>query len=277
MKRLFIFLITFTACTGLAQEDRDLRDTRWEYFTYDLGNIFGGMGYSYSRPLHWQGDDWATFGGMMAVTGLTYLVDTPVSDYFIDIKEDVPRAIRDYGFEYGSPGNNYMLTGAVYLAGLVTKDEKLRRTGVLLISSASAAGFLQQFLKSAVGRARPLSGLSKDTFNPLWSGNRDFHSFPSGHTILAFSNAYAIAKQFKSPWVKAGIYTVGMVPGISRLWEGKHWLSDVVFSVALSIFTVESIDRYLDGKYEQKYNTGRQAVHWDLKLGPGQLGLVLNF
>ncbi len=195
----------------------------------------------------------------------------------MDIKEDVPKAIRDYGFEYGSPANNYMITGAVYITGLATRNEKLRRTGVLLISSASAAGFLQQFFKSAVGRARPLSGLSKDTFSPLWSGDKDFHSFPSGHAILAFSNAYAIAKQFRNPWVKAGIYTVGMVPGISRLWEGKHWLSDVALSVAVSIFTVEAIDRYLDRKYAQKYNEQADGVQLDLQVGPGRLGLVLRF
>ena len=31
----------------------------WNYFTYDMGNVFGGVGYAYSRPLHWQGNAWA--------------------------------------------------------------------------------------------------------------------------------------------------------------------------------------------------------------------------
>ena len=246
-------------------------------FTYDFANIFQGVGHSYSRPLHWEGRQWATFGGIAASTGVVYLIDKPTSNYFIGIKEDIPKIIRDYGFEYGSPANNYMLTGAVYLTGLVVKDEKLRRTGVLLISSATSAGLLQQILKSTIGRARPLSGLSKDTFNPLWSGDKNFHSFPSGHTILAMTNAHAIAKQFKSPWVKGGIYTLGSIPAISRLWEGKHWLSDVVFSVAISIFIVESIDRYLDSKYDQKYNDGSKKLSWNLNFGPGQLGISLRF
>lgn len=219
----------------------------------------------------------ALLGGIIAGTGITYIFDEPTSEYFRGIKEDVPKVVRDYGFEYGSPANNYMLTGAVYLTSLVIKDEKLRRTGVLLISSASSAGLLQQLLKTTVGRARPLSGLSKDTYDPFWNGDKNFHSFPSGHTILAFTNAYAIAKQFKSPWVKAGIYTVGLVPGISRLWEGKHWLSDVVFSVAISIFTVESIDRYLDTKYDKKYNNTGKMISWDLNFGLGQLGITARF
>lgn len=170
-----------------------------------------------------------------------------------------------------------MITGGVYAVGLISKNEKLRRAGVLLISSASTAGLLQQIMKSAFGRARPLSGRSKDTFNPLWAGDKDFHSFPSGHAILAMTNAHAIAKQFKSAWVKGGVYTLGAIPAISRLWEGKHWLSDVVLSVAISFFTVETIDRYLDKKYDEKYNASQKKVSWNLNFGPGTVGLQMQF
>lgn len=249
----------------------------WELATYDLGHILGGMGYAYTRPLEWQGAQWATFGGVMAVTGAAYLADDPVSDFFVGNREDVPPFLRDFGSPYGGPVTNYVLTGSVYLTGLFTKNARLRRTGVLLVSSASTAALVQLFLKGAVGRARPLTGESKDTFKPFWRGDGDYHAFPSGHAVMAFTNAWAIAKQFRSPWVKAGIYTVGLVPGISRLWEGKHWLSDVVFSWALAIFTVESIDRYLDTKYREKYNQEEKTVSWNLQFGPGTIGVVLEF
>jgi len=277
LKNIIALLLLFSFTCKAQNTAKDSVDTRWEMFTYDIGNVFKGMGYSYTRPLHWTGKDWATFGYTMGGTGLVYLVDTPTSDYFRGIKDNVPKAIRDYGFTYGSPENNYMITGAVYLTGLISKNEKLRRTGVLLISSASSAGLLQQVLKSAVGRARPLSGKNKDTYRPLWSGDKEFHSFPSGHAILAMTNAHAIAKQFKNVWVKTGIYTLGSIPAISRLWEGKHWLSDVVLGVAISIFTVESIDRYLDSKYDQKYNDNAKKLSWNLNFGPGQVGLNLKF
>lgn len=243
---------------------------------YDTGSIFGGMGYAFSRPLYWQGDQWLTLGGVAAGTGTLYLFDEESSKYFSNQKKNIPKFLLDYGYKTGSPQNNYMITGAVYLTGLFTKNEKLRRTGVLLIASASAAGLLQQITKTAVGRARPSSGQSKDTFDPF-SSNKDYHSFPSGHTILAFTNAYAIAKQFKSPWVKGGIYAVGLVPGVSRLWENKHWFSDVALGVAISILTVEAIDRYLDSRYDEKYNSGAKKVSWNLNFAPGQVGVVMNF
>ncbi|MFS4454873.1 phosphatase PAP2 family protein [Maribacter sp. 2304DJ31-5] len=277
MKYFFLLLLFTTYAINGQSIKTDSITTRWEMFAYDMGNVLKGVGHSYTRPLHWQGRDWATFGYTIGGTGLAYLVDTPVNDYFGGIKDDVPKVIRDYGFKYGSPTNNYIITGLVYLTGLTTKNEKLRRTGVLLVSSASSAGLLQQILKSVVGRARPLSGLNKDTYNPFWSGDKDFHSFPSGHTVLAMTNAHAIAKQFKNIWVKTGVYTLGAIPAISRLWEGKHWFSDVVLGAAISIFTVESIDRYLDSKYDKKYNDNPKKLSWNLNFGPGQVGLNIRF
>lgn len=277
MKNLLGILLILSTYWVQAQADStDTGESRWRMFTYDTASIFQGIGYAYSRPLHWQGSQWATFGGVIAGAGLVYIFDDDTSRFVSIQRESIPDLVRDYGEFYGNPENNYLLTSGVYITGLIIKDEKLRRTGVLLISSASAAGLLQQLAKTFVGRARPLSGKSKDTFDPF-NPSRDFHSFPSGHAIMAFTNAYAIAKQFRSPWVKAGIYTLGALPGISRIWDRQHWVSDLAISIALSIATVESIDRYLDSKYDEKYNDKSKDVSWDLSIGPGQLGLRVTF
>ncbi|SHJ68751.1 Membrane-associated phospholipid phosphatase [Maribacter aquivivus] len=277
MKKVII-LLGITFCISLKAQDsvKDSTETRWNMLKYDVGSIFTGVGYSYARPFHWKGDQWAQFGAVVAGTGLIYLVDDETSRFIRNNREGIPRVIRDYGEFYGSPSNNYLATSGVYAVGLITKNEKLRRTGVLLISSATSAGLLQQVLKSVVGRARPLADLGKDTFDPF-NSSRNFHSFPSGHALLAFTNAYAIGKQFKNPWVKAGIYTLGAIPGISRVWDGQHYLSDMVFAFAISIATVESIDRYLDKRYDEKYNDQTKMVSWNLNFGPGQLGVTVNF
>ena len=277
MKKLLI-LLGFILCISLSAQEtsKDSVETRWNMFKYDIATMFQGVGYSYTRPLHWEGNQWAQFGAIIGGTALVYLADDDTSRFIRNNREGVPQVIRDYGEFYGSPSNNYMATSGVYAVGLITKNEKLRRTGVLLISSATSAGLLQQVLKSVVGRARPLADLGKDTFDPF-NSSRNFHSFPSGHALLAFTNAYAIGKQFKSPWVKAGIYTLGAIPGISRVWDGQHWLSDMVFAFAISIATVESIDRYLDKKYDQKYNDQKKLVSWNLNFGPGTMGVTVNF
>lgn len=277
LKYLFLPVLLFLGLNGIAQTiPQDTVESRWKMFTYDIGNIFSSVGHSYTRPLHWKGRQWADFGMVVGGTGFVYLFDDNTSSFIRNNREGVPQWLRDYGETYGNPENNYIATSGVYFTGLILKNEKLRRTGVLLVASATSAGLLQQVLKSAVGRARPLAELGKDTFDPF-NSSRIFHSFPSGHAILAFTNAYAIAKQFKNPWIKAGIYTVGAIPGLSRIWDGQHWLSDMVFAFAISIATVESIDRYLDAKYDQKYNDQNKKVSWNLTFGPGQIGLNLRF
>ncbi|MEM9647026.1 MAG: phosphatase PAP2 family protein [Bacteroidota bacterium] len=278
--RLFCFCLLLCFALPLQGQDQiySQRKNTWQNFTYDMGNVFGGIGHSYSRPFHWKGNDWANFGYLSAGTLALFFVDDEFDHWVGGFEDDVPDLLVDYGNEYGSPENNYMITGGVYLVGLFTKNEKLRRTGVLLISSATAGGFLQQVSKRIIGRARPRSGDSSNVYDPFHIDRvRNYDSFPSGHAMLAFTNAYAIAKQFKNPWVKAGIYTVGLVPGFARIVDGYHWISDVAFSTVLSIFIVESIDKYLDSKYNEKYNNQTKAVSWNLSFGPGTMGVALRF
>ncbi len=276
-KTIFLFLWFVGFAYGMQDTTRIKSPSNlWQNFTYDVGSMFTAVGDSYLRPIHWNRNQWAQFGGVIAGTGLVYLADDETSRFARAQQEGVPNLVRDYGEFYGNPANNYLVTGGVYLTGLFSKNEKLRRTGVLLVASATSAGLLQQVLKSVAGRARPAAERGKDTFDPF-NSNRNYHSFPSGHALLAFTNAYAIGKQFKNPWVKAGIYTLGAVPGISRIWEGQHWLSDVVLSFAISVVTVESIDRYLDKKYSEKYNDPRKKLAWDLKLSPRTVGVSLAF
>jgi hypothetical protein len=53
--------------------------------------------------------------------------------------------------------------------------------------------------------------------------------------------AYAIAKQFNNPFVKTGIYGIGIITLLYRIWAGAHWLSDVGLSTAISVLVAETI------------------------------------
>ncbi|MFY0629826.1 MAG: phosphatase PAP2 family protein [Flavobacteriaceae bacterium] len=285
MRILLILLFCFTIGSSNAQSttpkiDFNQDKSTWGNFKYDLGNIFGGVGHAYSRPLHWKGKQWSNFGYVAAGTASLFLVDDEFNSFADGFRGDVPRWLANYGNDVAAPGNNYMLTSAVYLTGLFTDNEKLRRTGVLLISSATASGFFQQVVKRIIGRARPRSGDRSNVFDPFHLKRvKDYDSFPSGHAMLAFTNAYAIAKQFKNPWVKAGIYAVGSIPGIIRIVDRFHWISDIAFSTVFSIFIVEAIDKYLDNKYDRKYNDQRveQKLSWDLQVSPRGVGVVMRF
>ncbi|MCL6273704.1 phosphatase PAP2 family protein [Muricauda sp. 2012CJ35-5] len=284
MKNNYLFtavlLLIQTSTVFTQQFNKTTSDSNWEKFTYDLNSILGGVGHAYTRPLSWENNQVGLFAGTILGTIGLYSIDDDADRWFRNQEPHIPKLLKDYGWYYGNPQNNYAFNGIVYLTGLFSKNDKIRRTGVLMISSATATGVLQQISKSLVGRARPRSGLNKNDFRPF-QRDSDFHSFPSGHTALAISNAHALAKQFKNPWIKSGIYVLGSIPPLTRLWNGAHWLTDIALSVVLSVATVEAIDKYLDGRYQNQSKENvrkrKKRVAWRMIIKGNGLGVAMNF
>ena len=264
-------------CIAQLEGQSQLKDTisTWETLAYDGASAFGGLKYAYSRPFHWEKEDFITAGAIFLGTAGLFTFDGESSHWFRGQEDDVPGVLKETGYYLGKPLYNYSINGGVYFIGLFTKNEKWRKTGVLLISSATTVGLLQTVSKTLVGRARPIANEGKASFEPF-SSEAAYHSFPSGHTILAFTTFYAIGKQFKSPWAKGGFYTLGLLSPVTRLWSGAHWLTDVALSVALSVVVVDSIDKYLDKqRYPKEFS--RDRISWSLQMGPGSIGLKGTF
>lgn len=253
--------------------------TLGQRFVYDMGSIYRGVLFTYSGPARWQKDDFIKAGAFVAGSGLLLLADEDVARYFSKQGEKVPYGWHKAGWYMGKPQYNYTLTAAIYATGLLTKNEKVRRTGVLIISAATAGGLLQTVLKTAAGRARPGAGEGNMKFEPF-SKEEKYHSFPSGHTILSTTLVYAVAKQFNNPWAKAGILSLGLITPVSRMWDNAHWISDVAIGAGLSIVCVEAVDTYL--KKKERYEADRLAgvlvppkkISWNLRAGYNQIGIV---
>ncbi len=64
-----------------------------------------------------------------------------------------------------------------------------------------------------------------------------FTSFPSGHTAEAFANAEFLRQEYKdvSPWYGVAGYAVAATTGYLRMYNNKHWLSDVVAGAGVGI------------------------------------------
>ena len=278
IKTVFIVILLLNTLAGRAQVEKDsvVKDNIWQLLKYDGLTALKGVKHAYTRPLHWKKDDFLTLGGMALGTYILYTFDEESSEYFLEQEQDIPGVVKDFGWYFGAPQNTYMLYGGIYGLGLLTRNEKLRHTGVLLVASASAAGFIQTVSKNAIGRARPLTFEGKGSFKPF---NKEgaYHSFPSGHAILSFTTAHAVARQFDSWWVKAPIYAIGMISPISRLWAGSHWLTDVAVGMALSVVIVDSIDNYLKDTNKYNLKKNKKKVSWRLNVGANRLGLVGTF
>ena len=68
-----------------------------------------------------------------------------------------------------------------------------------------------------------------------------FTSFPSGHTAEAFANAEFLRQEYKdvSPWYGVAGYAMAATTGYLRMYNNKHWLSDVVAGAGVGIISTK--------------------------------------
>jgi membrane-associated phospholipid phosphatase len=89
-------------------------------------------------------------------------------------------------------------------------------------------------------------GLANAVVMPVkrWTAERrpdssDGLSFPSGHTATAFVSAEFLRQEYKdvSPWIGAAGYGVAILTGYLRMYNNKHWFSDVAAGAGIGILS----------------------------------------
>jgi len=63
------------------------------------------------------------------------------------------------------------------------------------------------------------------------------HSFPSGHSSNAFTNATILHEEYghRSVWYSIGGYTAATSVGAMRVLKNKHWMADVLMGAGIGI------------------------------------------
>ena len=146
------------------------------------------------------------------------------------------------GFNRDFSGRNTGLAIALaptslYAIGFLRKDSYEQKTGLLAGEAAADSLILSTVLKVSTLRLRPSDippqGDFSDSFylrrSSITSG-----SFPSGHTIAAFSVATIFAERYsKHRWVPWVAYATAATIGFSRITLQAHFPSDVFLGAAL--------------------------------------------
>ena len=68
------------------------------------------------------------------------------------------------------------------------------------------------------------------------------NSFPSGHTATAFMGAELLRREYKdvSPWIGVAGYAVAAGTGFFRMYNNRHWLTDVIAGAGIGIMSVQA-------------------------------------
>jgi membrane-associated phospholipid phosphatase len=193
-----------------------------------------------------QGHSWIPTAVVLGTTAALVGFDPTEASYF-------RRTSTFHGFNNIFTGNATVVGTiaapvSLYAVGLIRKDSKMQSTALLAGEAVADVEILTTVLKDATKRARPASFPTQGNLYDSWVDSkgsflRGNGSFPSGHSIAAFSVATVVAQRYRNHrWVPYAAYGLAAVVGFSRLTLSAHFLSDVFMGGALgysiSRFTV---------------------------------------
>jgi membrane-associated phospholipid phosphatase len=161
-------------------------------------------------------------------------LDQPVLDAAVGVRTDTANtlvtAYTDLGGKVGMP----VLASAVAV-GLALLWRSW--TPVVLMAVTGAGSVLMTTAgKAAVGRTRPPLAEAVPPFESSFS-------FPSGHSLnsmaIALVVAYLLVRKLRHRWSRAlavtGCVLFAVLMGLSRVYLGHHWLTDVLVAWALAL------------------------------------------
>jgi membrane-associated phospholipid phosphatase len=129
---------------------------------------------------------------------------------------------------------------SLYAIGLLRKDSYATHTALLAGEAVADSEIIATALKTATRRSRPdyvpsTGNLADTWFESPGGVGLGRGSFPSGHTIVAFSVATVMARRYGKThrWVPYVAYGLAATIGLSRMSTLNHFPSDVFLGAAL--------------------------------------------
>lgn len=225
-----------TRVTQPGQPDRITVEYVQGYFT-DSGKML-------TSPVNWDSSDWLQAGLIIGATSGVYLADTDIKNVAQRNQSSVGNKGASFGNAVGNPFYAVPSLGLFYLYGHLNQDSKARRASLLAVESIAISGVASLAIKLATQRPRPFTGETSTTWNGPGLQNSD-PSFPSIHAQTAFSIASVIAEEYgNNPFIPPIAYGLATLTGLARMYDNKHWASDVFFGAAIGYITGKAVVSY---------------------------------
>lgn len=125
--------------------------------------------------------------------------------------------------------------GSIYLCGNINNDKQCKDAAIHGFETFLFTAFTTSIFKLSFHRHRPCE--TDPPNSGIWDGpsfKRKYVSFPSGHTSSIFSIATLLASEYKGkPAVAVISYSIAGLTALSRIYENKHWFTDVLAGAVL--------------------------------------------
>ncbi|MFH6944183.1 phosphatase PAP2 family protein [Flavobacterium sp. FlaQc-50] len=163
-----------------------------------------------------------------------------------EVTEDIDQKITIDDFSQYAPAASVYALNAFGVKG----KNNMRDRSVIFVTSYVIMASTVLGLKSIVHEDRP-DGSSNN-------------SFPSGHTATAFAGAEFLWQEYKDKSIWYGIagYAVATGTGLFRIYNNRHWLTDVAAGAGIGILSTKIaywmnpyITKKLFGKSASEHNS----------------------
>jgi membrane-associated phospholipid phosphatase len=142
---------------------------------------------------------------------------------------------------------------ALYGLGRLAHAPTLADVSFHAAEAVFIATIAAQAVRIPLGRARPVvsNGADPFVFHPFEGvSSRDYRSFPSVHTASTYAVAAVLSGETARRWPGASwivtpvVYSLAILPGLSRMYLNEHWASDVVMGTFFGVFAGQKVVHY---------------------------------
>jgi len=218
-----------------AQPPQADREISWKEL---IPNILEDQERIWSFPVQLiHGNELLPTTAIVGVTaGLAAGVDPIEGRYFRDTTQ-----FKSFNNVFTSNATSYTMVAvptALYAVGFFRKDSRMKNTALLAGEAVADVEIVTEALKTASSRLRPSAVAPRGNYGDTWTegsiGSTSHASFPSGHTIVAFSIATVVARRYPGHrWLPFVAYGLAGAVGFSRMSLSAHFAADVFAGAAL--------------------------------------------
>ena len=245
-------------------------------------NILSDQKAIWTSPLHLRRSDARWLVPLAVGTGVLFATDRTTGDEIGEFHAQLnPSRIVSYAGSYYGTG---LVLASFYVIGRAKHNERARETGLLGAEALLNSMIVAKGLKVITQRGRPLTGRERSEF---FEGGS---SFPSGHSIQAWSVATVIANEYHDHRaVQIAAYGIASAVSVSRFTGRKHYLSDVLvgsvmgYGIGQYVYHSHHRKSLAGGEEEEEESRGRSerwpviAPEYDRRAREYGITLVWSF